>query len=180
MTILRFGYVGALVVALSFGGVAMAQDTDEQAVPDPGSGEQTEMMEEQGTGDSMMDEPEMDEPMDPASPEADAMDGTMTDEQDMGEPEAEAMAEDAGPADMISDSSERVLVDEELVDMTCDQLWMARNEIFDRNGYCFRSPRGQDYFDNSDCTSDSQDILSELEWQNVELIKQVEADKQCN
>ncbi|WP_210209176.1 YARHG domain-containing protein [Dichotomicrobium thermohalophilum] len=158
----------------------MAQDTDEQGVPDPGGSDQMEMMDEQGTGDAVMDEQDMEEPVDPASPEADGMDGTMMDEQDMGEPDADAMQEETGPADMISDSSERALVEEELVEMTCDELWIARNEIFDRNGYCFRSERGKAYFDNSDCTSDSQDILSELEWQNVELIKQVEAEKQCN
>lgn len=180
MTILRFGYVGAFVLALAFGGAAMAQDTDEQVMPDPGNGEQTEMMDGQGAGDSMMDEPEMDEPMDPASPEADAMDDAMMNDEEMGESGMAATEEDTGPSDMISDSSERALVEDELAGMTCEELWIARNEIFDRNGYCFRSERGQAYFDNSDCTSDSQDILSELEWRNVELIKQVEADKQCN
>ena len=185
MTILRFGYVGALVMALAFGGAAMAQDTDEQAVPDPGNGDQMEMMDGQGAGDAMMDAQGMeDEPLDPASPEADAMNGMNgmdgVNEQEMGEPAGEAMQEETGPADMISDSSERALVEDELVGMTCEQLWIARNEIFDRNGYCFRSERGQAYFDNADCTSDSQDILSELEWQNVDLIRQVEAEKQCN
>lgn len=157
----------------------MAQDTDEQAVPDPGNGEQMEMMDGQGTGDAMMDGQGMeDEPLDPASPEADSMNGMNG--QEMGEPAGEPMQEETGPADMISDSSERALVEDELAGMTCEDLWIARNEIFDRNGYCFRSERGQAYFDNSDCTSDSQDILSELEWRNVDLIRQVEAEKQCN
>jgi len=187
MTISRFAYVGALALALAFGGAAMAQDADEQAVPDRGNGDQMEMMDGEGAGGDMDDAAGMDEPMmdeqdavDPASPEAGGMDDGMTDEQEMGEPSGETMQEETGPADMISDSSERALVEEELVDMTCEQLWIARNEIFDRNGYCFRSERGQAYFDNSDCTSDSQDILSELEWQNVELIQSVEAQKQCN
>jgi len=189
MTILRFGYVGALVLSLAFGGAAYAQDSDEQVVPDPGNGDQTEMMDAQDgagamTDDQGMDEPmmdaQMDEPVDPAAPEADGMNGTMTDEPDMAEPADEGMQEDTGRADLISDSSERALVEDELVDMTCEELWIARNEIFDRNGYCFRSERGQAYFDNSDCTSDSQDILSPLEWENVELIKDVEARKQCN
>lgn len=189
MTILRFGYVAALVLALAFGGVAYAQEMDEQVVPDPGNGDQTEMMDAQDTQGAMtddegMDEPmmteEMDGPVDPAAPEADGMDGTMTDDPDMTEPADEGMQEETGPAEMIADSSERALVEEELVDMTCEELWIARNEVFDRNGYCFRSERGQAYFDNSDCTSDSQDILSPMEWENVELIKEVEAEKQCN
>ncbi len=185
MTILRFAGVCVLSLALAFGGAAMAQDTDEAVVPDPGSSDQIETMDQQdagdamtgdgGTGNAMMDEPEMDPPVDPASPEADGMN-----EQNMGEQAGEPMQEDAGRADMISDSSERALVEEELAVMGCEELWVARNEIFDRNGYCFRSERGQAYFDNSDCTSDSQDILSELEWQNVELIQQVETAKQCN
>ncbi len=177
MTISRFGHVGALVVALAFGGAAVAQETDEQAMPD--NGDQMETMDGHGTGNAMTDEQATDAPLDPASPEAEGMDESMTEEQDMAEPEAEAAQEETGPAEMISDSSERALVEDELVGMTCDQLWIARNEIFDRNGYCFRSERGQAYFDNADCTSDSQDILSELEWQNVDLIKQVESEKQC-
>jgi len=91
-----------------------------------------------------------------------------------------AKEEETGPGDMISDSSERALVAAELEALDCEELWIARNEIFDRNGYCFRSARGQDYFDNSDCTSDSQDILSPLEWDNVKLVQQVERDKKCN
>lgn len=188
MTISRFGYMGALVLALGFGGVALAQESDQQAIPDPGNGDQMEMMDAQDPDGVMADEEGMDDaedmigPVDPASPEADAMtDGQdMMNGQDMGEPNSQAMQEDTGAADMISDSSERAVVEDELVDMTCEELWIARNEIFDRNGYCFRSARGQAYFDNADCTSDSQDILSPLEWENVALIKQAEARKQCN
>lgn len=182
MTIFRLGYVGVFVLALGLTGAANAQQASEQVVPDPGNGDQMEMLDGQDTGeaemDAVTDEQQMDEPLDPASPEADQMLGM--DEQQMGEPAGEGMQEESGPADMISDSSERALVKEELVDMTCDELWTARNEIFDRNGYCFRSERGQAFFDNADCTSDSQDILADLEWQNVELIQQVEAEMQCN
>ncbi len=182
MTIFRLGYAGFFVLALALTSAVNAQQANEQVVPDPGAGDQMEMMGEQDSGDdemdAVMDEQQMGEPMDPASPEADQMLGM--DEQQMGAPAGEAMQEESGPADMVSDSSERALVKEELVEMSCDELWTARNEIFDRNGYCFRSERGQAVFDNADCTSDSQDILADLEWQNVEMIKQVEAEKQCN
>ncbi len=30
--------------------------------------------------------------------------------------------------------------------MSCDQLWYARNEIYARNGYCFKTPRAQAAF----------------------------------
>lgn len=105
-------------------------------------------------------------------------------ETDEGKP-AESMEskgqpeEPAGPKEVIPDSSERALADADVQDLDCDQLWIARNEIFDRNGYCFRTKRGQDYFDNSDCTSDSQDILSQLEWENVKLIQRWEGEKGC-
>lgn len=185
MTITRFCYVGALALALTLSGGALAQDGNDQMETDPGNGDQMEMMDGQDVNGTMSDDEAMDdamsegegmeEPADPASPEADDIDGTMTDETDEG-----AAPEDMGPAEMISDSSERALDRSELSGMTCEELWVARNEIFDRNGYCFRSERGQAYFDNSDCTSDSQDILSDLEWDNVELIKSVESEMGCN
>ncbi|MEO0387933.1 MAG: DUF4453 domain-containing protein [Pseudomonadota bacterium] len=34
----------------------------------------------------------------------------------------------------------------------CDDLWFARNAVFDAAGYCFRSPLGRAVFDNGDCT----------------------------
>lgn len=33
-----------------------------------------------------------------------------------------------------------------LENATCDQLWLARNSIFARNGYCFKTPQAQAYF----------------------------------
>ncbi|GKY88839.1 YARHG domain-containing protein [Sinisalibacter aestuarii] len=34
----------------------------------------------------------------------------------------------------------------------CDDLWFARNLVFDRAGYCFASPLGRAVFDNTGCT----------------------------
>ncbi len=166
MTIKHLGLLGALVVAIGMAGGAWAQDETDSMTSGNGSANQVETIDEQGS----------EAPLDPASPEADGMDGPAMDaEQDQ-----ETASEAAGPPEIISDSSERALVEADLTGMTCEQLWIARNEIFDRNGYCFRSERGASYFDNSDCTSDSQEILSELEWENVALIKRVEARNQCN
>lgn len=184
MTIKRFGYVAAILFAVSFATGAWAQNGDDQTEADSGNGDQMEMTDDQG----------MDEATDPAAPESEGMEAgeegmeagdmeeSMTDGQDtqMSEPAEEAAEEETGPSDTFSDSSERALSEADLSGLNCEELWIARNEIFDRNGYCFQSARGQEYFDNSDCTSDSQDILSQLEWDNVELIKAAESEQQCN
>lgn len=51
----------------------------------------------------------------------------------------------------------------------CRSLWLQRNEIYNRNGYCFTTLSAQVLFDNSDCTSggielnnDDQQLVSEL------------------
>ena len=51
----------------------------------------------------------------------------------------------------------------------CRNLWLQRNEIYNRNGYCFTTLAAQVLFDNSDCTSngielnnDDQQLASEL------------------
>ncbi|MEZ5924660.1 MAG: caspase family protein [Hyphomicrobiaceae bacterium] len=82
-------------------------------------------------------------------------------------------------ARLFPDSSKRKLSADELYGLSCDQLWVARNEIFDRRGYCFTSGKGQSYFDNSDCTGASQSILSKTEKANVSTIKDVEAAQGC-
>ncbi len=38
-------------------------------------------------------------------------------------------------------------------DPPCDELWFARNLLFDRAGFCFDSTLGQAAFDNADCTT---------------------------
>lgn len=177
MTIKQIGLCAAVVLAAALSANAWAQDTapsepaQEQVVPDPDAQPQDGTMNGDTAGEAV----------DPASPEADAMGEPMEGEPMDGETETgeAAMPEDTGPSDMISDSSERTLSRADVDMLDCDDLWIARNEIFDRNGYCFRSARGQDYFDNSDCTSDSQEILSPLEWENVRLIQSVESEKQC-
>ena len=58
-----------------------------------------------------------------------------------------------------------------LADMAtiCDELWLTRNAVFDRQGQCFQSPLGQAIFDNSDCsdapltlTADDERILAKV------------------
>lgn len=82
-------------------------------------------------------------------------------------------------ARLIPDSGKRKLFADELYNLSCDQLWVARNEMFDRRGYCFSSGRGQTYFDNSDCTTSDTGILNKTEKANVATIKEVEAVQGC-
>jgi len=175
MTKTLTGLCAAVLLAMANPTPAWAQDTQplepaqEDMVGDPDAQAQ----------DGIVNGAREDEAVDPASPQAESMGEPMDEapEADMGEAQ---QPEETGPQDMISDSSERRLARADVAALDCEELWIARNEIFDRNGYCFRSERGQDYFDNSDCTSDAQDILSSLEWENVRLIQGVENEKQCN
>ena len=58
-------------------------------------------------------------------------------------------------------------------DPFCDDLWFARNQLFDRAGYCFSSPLGQAVFDNSDCTG--KDIT--LEPGGAEMVAEIRASE---
>jgi hypothetical protein len=58
----------------------------------------------------------------------------------------------------------------------CDQLWYARNAIFDRAGYCFSSARGKAAFDNTGCTGGTPDAAGMAE---VARIQQQEAANGC-
>jgi len=46
---------------------------------------------------------------------------------------------------VIADSDRRYLTDSDLAGLSPDQLWKARNEIFARHGYIFKTPRGKAY-----------------------------------
>ncbi|WP_198666058.1 DUF4453 domain-containing protein [Tropicimonas sp. IMCC34043] len=43
----------------------------------------------------------------------------------------------------------------------CQDLWYARNLIFDRAGFCFDSTLGKAIFDNSDCTTRTPEFSPE-------------------
>ena len=61
----------------------------------------------------------------------------------------------------------------------CADLWMTRNMVFDRAGYCFGSPLGRAMFDNSDCTTDSP-TLGQVDAALIAQIKESEAEWQCD
>ena len=61
---------------------------------------------------------------------------------------------------------------------SCYDLWYERNEIFDRNGYCFSTQLGRDTFDNSDCWTKNPK-LTRAEQRRVEQIRQEERRRGC-
>lgn len=65
--------------------------------------------------------------------------------------------------------------------IACEELWHLRNRIYDDNGYCFKSRRGQDAFSNDGCQYDADaDVpLNEVEQANVTLIAEVETANGC-
>lgn len=72
---------------------------------------------------------------------------------------------------ILAESSRRPVLPADLARLDCDRLWIARNELFARNGYCFGSERGQRLFGAVGCRTSSQDILTDLEKQNLLTIK---------
>jgi hypothetical protein len=61
---------------------------------------------------------------------------------------------------------------------SCYELWYERNQIYDENGFCFKSRLGMDTFDNSDCYTDNPK-LSKAERRRVNEIKAAEKAKRC-
>ena len=39
---------------------------------------------------------------------------------------------------------------------TCQRLWVERNSIYKRAGYCFKTARARSYFGNAGCLYDSE------------------------
>ena len=94
---------------------------------------------------------------------------------------AEPSANPGGPW-LFPDSSSRYLSQGELVGLSADQLWRARNEIYARNGYIFSSPRGiayakslGSYYHGVDPNDDRVfSRMNAFEQANVTLIKSFE------
>jgi hypothetical protein len=89
------------------------------------------------------------------------------------------------------DSSRRIFTPNELGSLDCGQLWTARNEIFYALGYCFVTDSGIDAFGTrAECpyhncamidkfNSLTRDILSKVEYGNVNTIQSVEQKQKC-
>ncbi|MCU0910668.1 MAG: DUF4453 domain-containing protein [Rhodobacteraceae bacterium] len=60
----------------------------------------------------------------------------------------------------------------------CDLLWVTRNAIFDRAGYCFASPLGRALFDNADCTQ-TRPVVPAADAPSVARMTALEARAGC-
>jgi hypothetical protein len=65
--------------------------------------------------------------------------------------------------------------------MSCGDLWYARNAIYARNGYCFKTERAIRVFGNAGCRFEVEaDVpMSRTEREEVETIRSVESRKGC-
>ncbi len=87
------------------------------------------------------------------------------------------MSQAASADDFFPDSSTTYVSPSDLQDLDCYGLWHARNEIFARNGYHFRTARGQAEFGTSGWTSNPK--LNGYETRNVSAIQQAERANGC-
>lgn len=64
---------------------------------------------------------------------------------------------------------------------SCGDLWVARNEIYKAQGYCFRTQRGIDAFGNAGCQYDNaEDLpLSNSQRRVVADIQREERARRC-
>ncbi len=79
---------------------------------------------------------------------------------------------------VFPDSSKKPLSRVRVKPLGCHKLWLARNEIYHRKGYCFKSQQGIRIFNNSNCTSPYV-RLSSLESRNKRTIRTWEIRKRC-
>lgn len=80
----------------------------------------------------------------------------------------------AAAEDIFPWSSEQRISADDLSYLNCDELWHARNEIYARNGYRFRTPRGRAVFGDEGWTDNPR--LSRTEQANVARIQAYERD----
>ena len=70
----------------------------------------------------------------------------------------------------------------DLRDLSCENLWVVRNTIYQENGYCFKTQRAINYLGNDQCsiTNMSAVPLSQIERFNIGQIVAVERQMGCN
>jgi len=61
---------------------------------------------------------------------------------------------------------------------SCYDLWYERNEIYDTNGYCFKTALAKREFDNSDCYTNSPDF-TRAEQRRIDQIRREEKRLGC-
>ena len=70
----------------------------------------------------------------------------------------------------------------DLRQLSCENLWVTRNTIYQENGYCFKTSRAIDYFGNDQCTTGNMSAvpLNSIERFNIGQIVAVERQRGCN
>ena len=69
----------------------------------------------------------------------------------------------------------------ELRQLSCQNLWLVRNSIYDRRGFCFKTQDGKETFDNSDCyVHNAANIhFNNHEQNNISRIRTIEQNRGC-
>jgi hypothetical protein len=81
---------------------------------------------------------------------------------------------------VFADSLERKLSWQEVRQLDCATLWVARNEIYDRSNYCFFTPTAHAYFSNdATCDPAIERASSDIGNSNIGLIARMEKRKGC-
>jgi YARHG domain/WG containing repeat len=81
---------------------------------------------------------------------------------------------------LFPDSDKRFFTDDDVKNLSKEDLWIARNEIFARHGYIFKTPKGKAYVETLDPVykgiifDAGKIILNEFEKANIDLIKKYE------
>ncbi len=62
--------------------------------------------------------------------------------------------------------------------LSCTELWLERNQIFQSNGYCFKSKRGKRHFSNAGCVyRSSAAALRAMDGHDRRAVKRVQAEE---
>jgi hypothetical protein len=74
-----------------------------------------------------------------------------------------------------------VAAQDDLGSMSCGDLWYRRNEIFARNGYCFKTDRAMRVFGNQGCRFyvEADVPMSRTEREEVEILRAIERRRGC-
>lgn len=70
---------------------------------------------------------------------------------------------------------------DEIKAMSCDELWLLRNSIYDDAGFCFASPKAAEHFSNQGCTYTDERLvpLNDYQRSNIQVFRGMEAKKGC-
>jgi hypothetical protein len=62
-------------------------------------------------------------------------------------------------------------------ELTCDQLWVARNSIYKARGYCFKTQRAIAYFGNLGCIHQNEDAIPFTPAERAQIAQYVQQEQ---